>query len=154
MAESDRYWKYFDEAWKQVIERFFPDLLRFFVPQLYADVDFSRGVEFLNIEMEQLSQRSIGGAKFADKLAKVYLKDGTEQWILVHIEVQGDADEEFSLRMFRYFYRIYDRHGKPIVSIALMTGADRETGDGQFLLQVYGSRVDFRYLPFHLLYRK
>ena len=144
MAESDRYWKYFDEAWKQVIERFFPDLLRFFVPQLYADVAFSRGVEFLNIEMEQLSQRSIDGAKFADKLAKVYLKDGTEQWILVHIEVQGDAEEEFSKRMFRYFYRIYDRHGKPIVSIALMTGADRETGDGQFLLQAYGSGVDFR----------
>jgi len=109
MAESDRYWKYFDEAWKQVIERFFPDLLRFFVPQFCADVDFSRGVEFLNIEMEQLSPKSRGGAKFADKLAKVYLKDGTEQWILVHIEVQGDAEEEFSLRMFRYFYRIYDK---------------------------------------------
>ena len=91
---------------------------------------------------EQLSPKSRGGAKFADKLAKVYLKDGTEQWILVHIEVQGDAEEEFSLRMFRYFYRIYDRHGKPIVSIALMTGTDRKTGDGQFLLQAYGSGVE------------
>ena len=32
MAEADRYRTYFDEAWKKVLERFFPKLLRFFLP--------------------------------------------------------------------------------------------------------------------------
>jgi len=150
MPNHDRYWAYFDEAWKKVIERFFPQLLQFFVPELYFDVDFKKKVTFLDKEMEQLSKRSMKGAKYVDKLAKVYLKDGNEQWILVQIEVQGYPDEEFSLRMFRYFYRIFDRHGKRIVSMAILTGSEKGTGEGIFELKAYGSGVDFRYLPFRL----
>ncbi len=146
-----QYWAYFDEAWKKVIERFFPQLLRFFVPKLYEDVDFSKGVSFLDKEMEQLSIISLKGAKYVDKLAKIYLKDGGEQWILVHIEVQGYPDEEFSLRMFRYFYRIFDRHGKRIVSMAILTGSEEGTGDGRYKVEAYGSGVDFRYLFFRLM---
>ncbi|MBU0566514.1 hypothetical protein KKC52_00500 [bacterium] len=32
MTDQDRYWTYFDEAWKKIVERFFPELLGFFVP--------------------------------------------------------------------------------------------------------------------------
>jgi hypothetical protein len=64
--------------------------------------------------MEQLAIRSLKGAKYVDKLVKVHLKDGKEEWLLVHIEVQGYPDEEFSERMFRYFYKIFDRHGKRV----------------------------------------
>ncbi|MDI6795173.1 MAG: hypothetical protein QME81_20295, partial [bacterium] len=49
---QDRYWAYFDEAWKKIIERFFPQLLCFFVPKLYKDVDFSKGFDFLDKEMK------------------------------------------------------------------------------------------------------
>ena len=159
MLNQDRYWAYFDEAWKKVIERFFPQLLRFFVPNLYEDVDFSKGVSFLDKEMEQLSIRSVKGAKYVDKLVKVHLKaclelmrrDGKEQWILVHIEVQGYPDEEFSERMFRYFYKIFDRHGKRVVSMAILTGAEGTSQEGRFELKAYGSGVDFRYLTFRLM---
>ena len=151
MPNQDRYWAYFDEAWKKIIERFFPQLLRFFVPNLYEDVDFSKKVSFLDKEMEQLSIRGMKGAKYVDKLAKVYLKDGSEEWILVHIEVQGYPDKEFSLRMFRYFYRIFNRHGKRVVSMAILTGSEKGTGEGIYQLKAYGSGVDFRYLFFRLM---
>ena len=151
MSNQDRYWACFDEAWKKVIERFFPQLLQFFVPELYEDVDFSKGVSFLDKEMEQLSIRSVKGAKYVDKLVKVYLRNGSEQWILVHIEVQGYPDREFSLRMFRYFYKIFDRHGKRVVSMAILTGKERGTGEGRYELEAYGSGVEFRYLLFRLM---
>jgi hypothetical protein len=151
MAEPSQYWLYFDEAWKKVIERFFPDLLRFFLPALYHDVDFSQPVVFLDKEMEQLAQRSLTGAKYVDKLAQVSLRNGSEQWILVHIEVQGERDEEFSLRMFRYFYRIFDRHGRPIVSVAILAGVERMPGEGRYELKAYGSGVEFQYLTFRLM---
>ena len=150
-SEQDRYWAHFDEAWKKVMERFFPQLLRFFIPKLYEDVDFSKGVFFLDKEMEQLSLRSVKGAKYVDKLARVYLKDGGEQWILIHIEVQGYPDEEFSERMFRYFYRIFDRYGKRVVSVAILTGSEIGIGDGRYELRAYGSGVEFRYLAFRLM---
>ena len=151
MPNHDRYWAYFDEAWKKIIERFFPQLLQFFVPSLYEDVDFSKGFFFLDKEMEQLTIRSIKRAKYVDKLVKVYLKNGSEEWILVHIEVQGYPDKEFSLRMFRYFYKIFDRHGKRIVSMVILTGSETDTGDGRYKLEAYGSGVDFRYLCFRVI---
>ncbi len=151
MQNQDRYWAYFDEAWKKIIERFFPQLLRFFVPELYFDVDFSKGVSFLDKEMEQLSIKSVKGAKYVDKLVKVYLKDGKEKWLLVHIEVQSYSDKDFSLRMYRYFYRIFDRHGRRIVSMAILTGSEKIAEEGIFKLEAYGSGVEFRYLSFRLM---
>ncbi|MFH1860185.1 MAG: Rpn family recombination-promoting nuclease/putative transposase, partial [bacterium] len=151
MTNQDKYWTYFDEAWKKIIERFFPQLLCFFVPELYENVDLSKGIDFLDKEMEQLSMTSVKGAKYVDKLAKVYLKDGNEQWILVHIEVQGQQDTDFSLRMFRYFYRIFDRYGKRIVSMAILTGSEKGKIDGEYNLKSYGSGVEFKYLSFRLM---
>ena len=152
MQESEsRYWAYFDEAWKKLLERFFPQFLQFFVPTLYEAVDFQRPFTFLDKEMEQLSQQVQKGAKVVDKLVKVSLKDGSEEWILVHVEVQGDSDEDFSLRMFRYFYRIFDRYGQPIVSVAILTGAASRTADGRYERKAFGSGVEFHYLPFDLM---
>ncbi|MBU1614835.1 hypothetical protein KJ693_05915 [bacterium] len=152
MPTQDRYWwAYFDEAWKKIIERFFPQLLQFFVPDLYKDVDFSKGVTFLDKEMERLSLRAIKGAKYVDKLIKVYLKGGEEQWILVHIEVQGAPEKDFSLRMFRYFYLIFDRYGRKIVSLGILTGPKKVTEEGRYELKTYGSGVEFRYLSFRLM---
>ena len=52
--------------------------------------------------MQQFREQVLTGAKVVDKLAQVFLKESGEQWILVHIENQGDEDRDFSLRMFRY----------------------------------------------------
>ena len=151
MTNQNKYWAYFDEAWKKIIERFFPQLLCFFAPEIYEGVDLSKGIDFLDKEMEQLSTESVKGAKYVDKLAKVYLKDGNEQWILIHIEVQGQHDKDFSLRMFRYFYRIFDRYGKRIVSMAILTGSEKDREDGKYELKSHGSGVEFRYLSFRLM---
>ena len=151
MSEPDKYWAYFDEAWKNVIEQFCPHLLHFFVPELYEDADFEKDIHFLDKEMEELGIISLKGAKYVDKLVQVFLKDGEEQWILVHIEVQGYSDEDFSLRMFRYFYKAFDRYGQKIVSMAILT-SDIDVGEeGRFELKTYGSGVDFRYLTFRLM---
>jgi hypothetical protein len=65
---KDTYYKYFDEAWKKIIERFFPYMLRFFIPHLYQDADFSNGFIFLDKELEQLSRKSKKGEAFNIKL--------------------------------------------------------------------------------------
>ena len=152
MSESsNQYWTYFDEAWKQIIERFFPQFVRFFVPELHEAIDFQRPFTFLDKEMEQLGQQVLTGAKVVDKLAKVFLKDGGERWILIHIEIQGDKDKDFSLRMFRYFYRIFDRHGRQVISIAVLTEKASGTADGRYEQRAFGSGVEFHYLPFNLM---
>ena len=152
MSESStQYWTYFDEAWKQIIERFFPQFLRFFVPKSHEVIDFQKPFTFLDNEMQKLSQQALKGAKVVDKLVKAYLKDGSEQWILVHIEVQGDEDKDFSRRMFRYFYQIFERYGRAVLSIAVLTDKSSGTADGRFEQKILDSGVEFHYLPFNLM---
>lgn len=72
-------------------------------------------------ELEQLFPTEINEApKFVDKLVKVFSKDGSEEWILVHVEVQGYDDPNFAKRMFTYFSRILDKYGKPITAISIL----------------------------------
>lgn len=53
------------------------------------------------------------------------MKNGTEHWFLIHIEVQGYQDSDFAKRMFQYAYRIMDRYGRPIAALAIFTDPNR-----------------------------
>ncbi|MGE8037179.1 hypothetical protein [Lysinibacillus sp. NPDC093692] len=72
-----------DNLWKKLIADLFEDFLLFFLPELHAEVNFSKQVEFLQQELfkEIIEQRQ--GRKIADQIAKVHLKSGKEQWILM-----------------------------------------------------------------------
>ncbi|MEK7399758.1 MAG: hypothetical protein AAB116_22690, partial [Candidatus Poribacteria bacterium] len=61
------------------------------------------------------------------------------------------VDKEFPERMFRYFYRIFDKYNEKIVSLALITGADKCESEGKFEFKAYGSGVEFQYLSPRLM---
>src|SRR5262249_16129402 len=47
-------------------------------------------------------------------------QDGQEAWILIHVEMQSQYDDDFAERMFVYNYRLYDRYRRPVVSLAVL----------------------------------
>jgi len=51
----------------------------------------------------------------------VCLRDGTEKWLLIHLEVQGYYDADFVKRMYTYNYRIFDRYDEEVISLAILT---------------------------------
>jgi hypothetical protein len=110
-----------DILWKGIIEDFFGDFLTFFYPEALDIFDIEKGFTFLDKELEQITVPTSSKYRIADKLVKVFTKSGDEQWILVHIEVQGYEDDEFSERMFTYFYRIHDKYKKDISALAIFT---------------------------------
>ena len=110
----------FDNPWKDVLEHFFGQFLEFFFPDAHAAIDWSRRYESLDKELQQIVSESELGLRLADKLFKVWLKDGQEAWILIHVEIQNQRDPAFAERMFVYNYRIYDRHRQPVISLAVM----------------------------------
>ena len=64
-------------------------------------------------------------------MVQVGRKDGSDAWVLVHIEVQSEAEIDFAERMYVYNYRIYDRFHPRVASLAVLTdqSADwRQTG--------------------------
>ncbi len=114
-----------DYLWKGILEDIyiFDDFLRFMHPDADEIFNFSRGIEFLDKELEQLfpPEEDEFSVKIVDKLAKVYTREGAEEWILVHCEVQGEYKSDFPQRMYTYFYRIFDKYGKRISAYAILT---------------------------------
>ena len=134
---------HYDELWKNIIEKLFPHFLAYFMPALYADADLARGYEFLDKELQKIKLKGKRGKKLTDKLVKVHLKDGTEEWLLIHVEIQGSHEDDFDRRMFRYFYRLYDKYDVPITALAVLTyKTDRQY---DFNYEVYGSKVTYSY---------
>lgn len=136
-----------DSLWKAILEDVFDDFLRFFFENADKLFDMQRGFEFLDKELEQLFPTNPDefSPKYVDKLVKVFTREGEEQWILVHIEVQGSKDDEFSHRMFQYFYRIYDKYQYPLTAFAILTDRNRKFRPQKFEQTYLGTtlRYDF-----------
>src|SRR5579871_1751395 len=140
-----------DILWKGLLEWVFDDMLRF----LFADADkifnLQRPFGFLDKELAELypEPEKRADIRFVDKLVKVFRKDGEEEWVLIHIEVQDAtkaADrEDFPERMFRYFYRCLDRYRKPVAAIAIFTGADGKRMPGCYEYAFMNTRLRYQY---------
>lgn len=132
-----------DKAWKEVIEELFEDFVKFFMPDLYEIVDFSKGYEFLDKEFNTLFPESETEDKRLDKLIKIFLKNGQEQWVLIHTEIQSYTDKNFEKRMYQYYSRIFDKYDKDIEAIAIFTFS----GDSN-----KGNKYEKKFLKTKLIY--
>ena len=86
----------YDSPWKEALDRWFQPFIAFFFPLTHADIDWSRGYETLDTELQQVVRDAELGRRYADKLVKVWLRDGSEEWLLIHVEVQGRREEDFA----------------------------------------------------------
>ena len=141
----------YDGLWKDVIDDFFEDFCMFFAPDVYELIDFSKGYTFIEQELNSLFSDSELGKKRTDKLAKVNLKSGEEKWILVHVEVQGYKDKHFADRMFKYFYRIYDKYNKKIFAIALFSDSNENYEPNEFKYEFFDTRLIYSFRTYKIL---
>jgi hypothetical protein len=141
----------FDSPWREALDLFFELFLAFFFPRVHADIDWSRGYETLETELQQAAREAELGRHRADKLVKVWLRDGQEAWILIHVEVQSQHEAEFPRRMFTYNSRIFDLYNHPVVSLAVL-GDDRASWrPDQFHYGRWGCEVGIRFPTVKLL---
>ncbi len=134
-----------DSAWKDLLDHHFEDFLRYFFPAVAAEIDWTRAPVFLDKELVKLSPRNATGARFADKLAQVWLRNGAPLQILLHSEVQGRARTAFNRRMYVYNYRITDRYEMEVVSLGLVTGSAARTHLGRYETARWGCRLIFEF---------
>lgn len=135
----------FDSPWKDAIERYFEDFLRFFFPQAHGEIEWSRGYEFLDTELQQVVRDAELGRRLVDKLVKIYRSGGEEAWVLVHIEVQSQPSSDFAERMYVYNYRIYDRYKRTVVSLAVLGDERRSFRPNEFGIELWGCLVSFKF---------
>jgi len=141
----------YDSPWKEILEGYFPDFMAFFFPLAATEIDWSRGFELLDKELAQVVRDAELGRRYADKLIAVYLLDGAKQWLLIHIEVQGQRDDTFAERMFVYAYRIYDRYACEIVSLAVLADTSPGWCPSNFEIGRWGSCIGIEFPTVKLL---
>lgn len=110
-----------DQLWKSIIEDLWESFLWFFFPEYASLVDFNRQPEFLDKELANLTPPGRNRGRVADKLIKIWLLNGMEAWVLVHVEIQGKPQTDFARRMAQMGYRIFDRHGVRPAALAVLT---------------------------------
>ena len=141
----------YDSPWKEVIELFFPQFIAFFFPAMFHEIDWSRPFQFLDQELQQIVRDAELGLRRVDKLVSVYLVDGHETWLLIHIEIQGQPEAEFTERIYIYNYRIYDKYRRPVISLALLTDENRQWRPSHFGYEKFGCRISFDFPVIKLL---
>ena len=113
-----------DSPWKEALERFFPEFLALLFPAIHAEIDWSKGVQFLDKEFQQIVREAKTTRRYADKLVGVTRRDGSAVWVLIHVEVQGEPETAFAERMYTYHYKIRDRYQVPVASLAVLADTD------------------------------
>jgi hypothetical protein len=131
----------YDSPWKEVLDRYFELFLAFFFPAAHADIDWGRGHEMLDKELQKIVRQAKHGRRYVDKL----VKSGEERWLLIHVEVQAWKEGDFPRRMYVYNYRIFDRYDQEVVSLAILADDDPAWRPSQFSYGRWGFRagIDF-----------
>jgi Domain of unknown function (DUF4351) len=134
-----------DNAWKDMLDRHFPEFLEFFFAEIHAAINWGRKPVFLDKELARLGPKNLRGKRLADKLAKVWLKTGRPLFVVLHSEIQGQALTDFDERMYVYNYRIKDREDCPVVSLGIITGEPGDLALGRYETLLWGCRLLFEF---------
>ena len=64
----------YDSPWKEALDRFFEAFLALLFPEIHSQIDWSRKVESLDKEFQQVVRQAEVGRRYVDKLFKVWTK--------------------------------------------------------------------------------
>jgi hypothetical protein len=85
-----------------------------------ATIDWQRAAEWYDKELSQILGQPDHRNRRVDILFKVWLRDGSHQWILLHLEVQSHYEAGFTERLSLYnsgFFWIFKQR---VVTLAVL----------------------------------
>ena len=71
--------------------------------------------------------------------------------VLIHLEIQGQYERAFPGRMYVYNYRIFDKYGYPVVSLAILGDDDPNWRPNAYRMDLWGCRtgIEFPVIKLH-----
>jgi hypothetical protein len=141
----------YDSPWKEALRLYLPSFLRVCFADVERLIDWSHPHQFLDKELQRITRDAQAGKQYVDMLVKVWLLNGSEEWILLHVEVQHRPDPDFVARLYRYNYRIMDVHGKAVSTLAILADADPNWRPSHYELASPGTKVRFDFSTCKLL---
>jgi len=141
----------FDSPWKEILDLYLEQFFAFFFIHIHAEIDWARGYEPLDKELQQIVREAELGRRTVDKLVKVWRTTGEVMWVLVHIEVQAQEDPDFPQRTYVYNYRLFDRYNQMVVSLVVLADDQPDWRPDRFDRALWGCSVEFKFPAVKLL---
>ncbi len=141
----------YDSPWKEALDVYFESFMELCFPYIHRDIDWQRGYESWDTELREIIRDAEIGNRVADKLVKVWLHDGEEVFVLIHVEIQTQYQKEFPRRMHVSNNRISDRYGREVISLAVLGDDDKNWRPTRFAYTRWGFISGTKYLMVKLL---
>lgn len=135
----------FDFFWKEMLD--LTELATsFFLPELHQEVDWSLEYKSLEQELRGPFSGRRSRPKRTDKLFKLKLKDGSDRFVLFHIEAEAYPNSSFPQRIFEYYAYLSVKFGfTPIAVLAIFVGDKSPVPFNHFTTAQFGTRLDLRF---------
>src|SRR5690606_37467023 len=133
-----------DPLWKSILKQTFSHFLKLIFPEAKDVFNYSKLFDYHVKELESLfqSETTGKGVRYVDKLVKVFLKSGGEQFVLCHVEVQSSKGKgDLAERLFRYFYKISDRYNVPVMAIAILADGNKNYRPTLYIQEFMGTSI-------------
>jgi hypothetical protein len=141
----------YDSPWKEALDVYFESFIELCFPLIHSDINWQKGYESLDVELREIIRDAEIGNRLADKLVKVWLHDGAEVFVLIHVEIQSQYQEDFAKRMYIYNHRLFDKYGKEVISLAVLGDDDPKWRPTRFGYSRWGFSSDTKYPTVKLL---
>jgi predicted transposase YdaD len=135
----------YDSPWKDMLETYFQSALELCFPRIARQINWAKGVQLLSKEFQKIVRRSELGRRNVDVLVQVWSRQGREEWVLLHVEVQAQRDPDFPRRMFDYHSRICQRYQRPVASLAILADAQPRWKPTRFRQALWGCESELRF---------
>jgi hypothetical protein len=141
MSKENKVRANHDSAWKDILDVYFKEFMEFFYSDIAKKIDWSVPYETLDKELPSITIDAMLGKRFVDMLFKVTTLEGKEEVLLIHVEVQGQKEDKFPLRLFQYYYRIFEKRGQSILTLAILTDGNKSWHPKSYQKEVFGFPV-------------
>jgi Domain of unknown function (DUF4351)/Putative transposase, YhgA-like len=106
-----------DRLFKELLSTFFLEFVDLFLPKVSAYLERD---SILFLDKEVFTDVTSGQRHEADLVIKARFQ-GRESFFLIHVEHQARREGDFGRRLFRYFARLYEKHGLPVYPVVVFS---------------------------------
>jgi hypothetical protein len=135
----------YDGAWKEALRRFLREILERYFPAVAGAIAWEHPPVWSDKELSQILGQTGRRNRTVDLLVKVWLRDGGEQWILLHLEIQAFYEEDFAQWLALYNSGLCWIYKQRVVTLAVL--ADLREGwlpdEDRFQLADFETRTRF-----------
>jgi hypothetical protein len=115
LLESDQY-----SAWQTILDHLFQSCIAFCYPEIDKKIDWSKGYELLDHELQSITFDGITEKGIASKLIKITWRDGQTGIILLYVATERDVSD----RLLQYHCQIENLCGQRIVPLVILADDD------------------------------